>query len=117
MIIQSTAGGLKIPNAALPFQVDVRQDVPDEGKGPGGERGRGVQTAARDGPGSKARGVWVLKDQTPVRVPVTLGISDGNFTVVLSGGLKEGDPVIVESSASPAKNSASSRFGPPGFLR
>jgi len=110
-------GVLKIPNAALRFKWTSDKTSQTKGTGAGVGAGRGVQTAAGDGPGSRARGVWVLKDQTPVRVPVTLGISDGNFTVVFSGGLKEGDAVIVESSASPAKNSASPRFGPPGFLR
>jgi hypothetical protein len=47
---------------------------------------------------------------------VKLGISDGNDTAVLAGGLKEGDQVIVEAAA-PAKNNASPRVGPPGFFR
>jgi len=110
-------GVLKIPNAALRFK--WTSDKAPQPKGPGAGMGavRGVQTAAGEGNGSRARGVWVLKDQTPVRVPVTLGISDGNFTVVLSDGLREGDLVIVESSASPSKNNTPQRFGPPGFLR
>jgi HlyD family secretion protein len=112
IITDALQGVLKVPNAALRFK--WTQDKASSPKGTGA--GRGVQAAAGEANGSKTRGVWVLKDQKPARLPVTLGISDGNFTVVLSGGLQEGDQVIIESSA-PAKNSAAPRVGPPGFLR
>jgi HlyD family secretion protein len=38
----------------------------------------------------------VLEDNKPKRVPVTVGISDGLSSEVLSGDLKEGQQVIVE---------------------
>ncbi|WP_448205056.1 efflux RND transporter periplasmic adaptor subunit [Azospirillum sp. sgz302134] len=46
--------------------------------------------------GETARTVWVPGAQgTPVGVPVRLGISDGSFTEVVSGGLAAGQDVIV----------------------
>ena len=40
--------------------------------------------------------VWILENGKPQRVSVTQGISDGNYTEVDSGDLKEGQQVIVE---------------------
>ena len=58
--------------------------------------------------------VWVPDTSgTPRSVNVRLGISDGSFTELLGGELKEGDAVIVGSSgAAPATTkSAAPRFG------
>jgi HlyD family secretion protein len=74
------ANVLKVPNAALRF------------------RPPGV-------PGSTAPVVWVLGDDgRPVAVPVTLGITDGTATEIVSGDLAAGRAVLVglESGASPA---------------
>lgn len=56
-----------------------------------------LETArARFAGGGGQRGVvWVLRDGQPVAVPVQIGASDGSFTEVLSGELREGDQVIV----------------------
>jgi HlyD family secretion protein len=67
---------LKIPNAALRFK-------PSEY----------VKTAAQQ----KGAGVWTIEQDKPKRIPVSLGISDGNYTEILSAGLKEGQDLIVES--------------------
>ncbi|MFH2012342.1 MAG: efflux RND transporter periplasmic adaptor subunit [Pseudomonadota bacterium] len=42
-------------------------------------------------------GVWILKDEKPKRITVKTGISDGNHTELLSGKIREGQEVIVES--------------------
>jgi HlyD family secretion protein len=40
--------------------------------------------------------VWVVgPDGKPLAVPVRLGITDGTYTEVATGDLKEGQPVIV----------------------
>lgn len=39
--------------------------------------------------------VWVLRDGKPVRVPVITGATDGSYTEVIGGELKEGDLVIT----------------------
>jgi multidrug efflux pump subunit AcrA (membrane-fusion protein) len=40
--------------------------------------------------------VWVLENGKPKRVGITPGISDGAFTEVAAGDLKEGQQTIVE---------------------
>ena len=75
-----------------------------------GAAGVGRPPAGREGKIANVQGIWVLDGRTPRRVPVTLGISDGNNTAVLAGGLKEGDLVIVEELGKAKKNSQS---GPP----
>ena len=49
-----------------------------------------------DGRGGASGAVWGLRaDGEPRRLTVRLGITDGNFTEVLDGALKEGQEVIV----------------------
>lgn len=46
--------------------------------------------------GGGGRGVvWVLRDGEPVAVPVRTGATDGSYTEILGGALKEGDEVIT----------------------
>jgi HlyD family secretion protein len=45
----------------------------------------------------KGSGVWILEQGNPKRVPISIGISDGNYTELVSGGIKEGQELIVES--------------------
>ena len=67
---------LKIPNAALRFKP--------------AEKGKpAVQ--------QKGSGVWILEQGNPKRIPISIGISDGNYTELVSGGIKEGQELIVES--------------------
>ena len=72
--------------------------------------------AARDrGKGKPPAGqqVHVLgKDGKPAAVPVKTGVSDGTFTLVVEGDLKEGDTLIV-GEAPKKRNSASG--SPPGM--
>jgi HlyD family secretion protein len=67
---------LKIPNAALRFKPDEK-----------------VKTALQQ----KGAGVWILEQGKAKRVPVSLGISNGNYTELVSGNIKEGQELIVES--------------------
>lgn len=94
VIVAEAKGVLKIPNAALRFRP-------------------AVQGRARPEKGS---GVWIVQDRKAVRVPVKLGISDGSYTELLSGNLKGGEAVIVES-ASASKGQATSGHRPRMFFR
>jgi HlyD family secretion protein len=105
IITATAAGALKIPNAALRFKWTADQ-IPDRGKG--GALAGGPPPVA-GGDGQKKQGVWILRDQKPRRVAIATGISDGNFTVVLSGNLQEGDAVILEALGSAKKTEP--RFG------
>jgi len=69
---------LKIPNAALRF-------VPSE---------KGIEKNVQ-----KGLGIWILEKDNPKRIPIVTGISDGNYTELVSGALKEGQEVIIESLA------------------
>ncbi len=67
---------LMIPNAALRFM-------------PAGKY--------KAGAGQRGYGVWIIKKGKPVRIKVKTGISDGNYTELISGDIKEGQEVIVGS--------------------
>jgi len=110
IITASSQGVLKIPNAALRFKWTV-QKAPDRGKGGGAAGGA---PAAGEQDGQKRQGVWILEGQNPRRIPIKAGISDGNYTAVLSGDLKEGDAVIVEATGAAKKTET--RIGGRGFF-
>jgi HlyD family secretion protein len=46
----------------------------------------------------RVRTIYVLRDDKPVPVRVTLGPTDRRFTAVLAGELREGDLVITASA-------------------
>jgi HlyD family secretion protein len=82
LIISIEKDVLKIPNASLRFR------PPEKGAPVPGKKSE-----------KKRPGVWILENGKPKRVPVTLGISDGSYTEIVSGDLKEGQELIVESLA------------------
>lgn len=83
IVLAEKSNVLMVPNAALRF----RPVEKDKGRGP-----------------QKGPGVWVLEQGKPKRVPVTIGDSDGNYTELVSGDLKEGQNVILEA---PSKGKSS----------
>ena len=95
---------LKVPNAALRFKLAVgrpeRVSVP---AGPAAERPQGGKPGSSDDttrPGrDKAKAsVWVTHaDGEPTPVELKTGVTDGTFTEVVEGPLKEGDEVITGS--------------------
>ncbi|MGB9713193.1 MAG: efflux RND transporter periplasmic adaptor subunit [Dissulfurimicrobium sp.] len=81
IITKSRKDVLMVPNTALRFKPPGLS-----GKKAGGQ-------AVPKGPG-----VWVLDGNgRPVRIAITTGITDGTYTEVTSGRLKEGDMVITEA--------------------
>jgi len=104
---------LRVPNAALRFRPPPemlaalgrgsaspgRVAGRDGGGGGGGSRGASSPDASAGG-----RSLWVLRDGKPAPAQVTVGVSDGTFTEVLSGPLQPGDAVLtgVESAGRPA---------------
>ncbi len=112
IITRQEKGVLTVPNAALRF----KWQPPAATSGRAGATtaaGTPAPPAVRSGNAAKASGVWVLDGKTPRRLPLTLGISDGNQTAVLAGELKEGDAVIVEATGQPRKSPQS---GGPRFF-
>jgi len=100
IILADKKGVLRIPNAALRFRPAEK----------GAEREKGKEGLAQKGPG-----VWVLENKKPKRTDIATGISDGNYTEILSGGLKEGIGVIVQATGG-EKKSSTPPVGP-GFIR
>lgn len=82
VITASRENVLKIPNAALRFRLS---------------EGRKESATPEQGRQERGRRVWALESGKPKRLKVTTGISDGTFTELVSGGLNEGQELIVES--------------------
>jgi HlyD family secretion protein len=79
IITSVKTGVLRIPKAALRFS-------------PGSPEKNRTARQQQKGPA-----VWIVENNTPKRIPVTVGISDGNNSELVSGEVKEGQEVIVES--------------------
>ncbi len=89
IIVSSKKDILRISNTALRFR------PPSEKR----------DLTAKKGKGS---GVWVLENKKLKRIAITTGISDGTYTELLSGEIREGQEVIVESLEKPKNQSQSS---------
>ena len=97
--VKKYANVLKIPNAA------IRYRPADRAKDGGGATGK-----RKDSPGQR---VYTLgKNGKPVAVTVKTGVSNGSFTELLEGNLKEGDVVITGEAP---KESSASGGSPPGM--
>jgi HlyD family secretion protein len=81
IIITTREDVLRVPNAALRFRMGDR----DGGQGQPG-------TAEKKGPA-----VWSLQNGRPNRLSLTTGISDGIYTEIADGELREGQMLIIES--------------------
>ncbi|WP_315702621.1 MULTISPECIES: efflux RND transporter periplasmic adaptor subunit [unclassified Bradyrhizobium] len=88
IIVDQRSNVLRVPNQALRY----------------------VPTGTVLGDTKQAR-VWVLRDGSPVPVPVTVGLDDDEFTEIVHGDLKVEDRVIVAEQRNSAK--ARSRVPPP----
>jgi HlyD family secretion protein len=73
VVVDRREEALRVPNAALRF------------------RPSGLGAAAE----SPSEQVFVLRDGTPVSVPIEVGLDDESHTEVVSGGLRPGDMVIT----------------------
>ena len=93
---------LKVPSSALRFKPKTDKEKGAKGGGTEGVGRKGGARKQGDGMGGPSgvpgQSVYLLKgeDQAPVRVSITTGITDGSFVEVVSGGIEEGDDVIIE---------------------
>ncbi|ABC82742.1 efflux RND transporter periplasmic adaptor subunit [Anaeromyxobacter dehalogenans] len=118
---------LRVPNAALRFRPPPGLKRPAQGaqaQEAAAPAGQGARAAARPdrsgGDGARARPdggrtVWVLRGEArdPVAVAVQTGITDGSATELVSGDLREGDPVVTDATG----GGASTRQGGGGAMR
>jgi HlyD family secretion protein len=89
---------LRIPNAALRFK-------------PAEVKGKSEKTP--DKQRMKGTKVWILENDKPKPAKVTIGLSDGNYTEISAGELKEGQDIITDSLNNKTTSSSSR---PPGFM-
>jgi len=78
---------LIVPNAAMRFN-PVAPPVDGDWRRPG----RAVRMQPR---------VFKLEDGRPVEAPIEPGLTDGSFTEIRSGDLREGDAVVIEQISGP----------------
>lgn len=83
IVVEETGAALKVPNAALRFR----------------PQGRTSDDRQSTGFSSESKTVWVERKPGEAKpVTVTIGKSDDSGTQILSGGLTQGDPVIIGTS-------------------
>ena len=109
IIVAKKAGVLRIPNAALRFRPPEK-----DSKRPAAPPEKESRRATG---GPRGYNVWTMADGKPKQIPVTIGISDGIFTEIASGEVREGQEIIVESLAKDAKKTNNQQAGPPRFPR
>ncbi len=102
---------LKVPNAALRVKMT--------GAANGAKTGSGAKTAGAKENGKGAQVVWILPEskdpaQVPMRVPVTVGLSDGSWTAV-SGDLADGDLVVTGNRSGTTAANAKANIPPRMF--
>ncbi len=114
VMIAHKEGALRIPNAVLRYRPEfaktavnngvVKEEKRSQKREASGERGTGVQKRenrqSEQGEERKPARVWVLSSGgQPMPVSIILGITDGTFSEVVSGDLKEGAELIVEETS------------------
>ena len=93
--VGSRSDALRLPNAALRYRPTIPQ----------GEEGAAEAPAASD-----TDRIWVPgAGNHPRPVDVKVGISNGQYSEILAGALKEGDPVIIGTNGAGPTNGQSRR--------
>jgi HlyD family secretion protein len=105
IIITTRPAVIRITNAAMRFRFSERPARAASAPNAAAKTNAGA-------PEKKGPAVWVLENGKPRRVSIEPGISDGSYTEIVSGDLKEGQAVIVESLK---KNSTQTQSAPRMF--
>ena len=99
IILEERKKILSLPNTALRFRpTDKKQD-----------RKEGMKKA-------QGASVWILDKKEPRRIEIKTGISDGRYTEIVFGSLKENQEVIVEASGG-SNGSTGQQQSIPRFIR
>lgn len=108
--VEHIDNALLVPNAALRFQ-PTTTGAASSGRSGGllsmllPRRPRRERPAESTGGGPPTQRVWVLEDGHPAPLRITTGSTDGVHTVVTSGDVTEGLPLIVDVVANGAQRS------------
>jgi HlyD family secretion protein len=103
---------LKVPSAALRF--NPQAFLPTTNK-PAAQNGQPAAKQTNKGAVSKREDrIWVLREKTPVAIPVKVGITDGQFTEVSGEGLSEGLEILVGVEEAKAASNGNTRLRVPG---
>ena len=121
---------LKVPNAALRFRpTNIERTRQSSGANSGQRQNRAQRNADGNGEqsenrltpstapvvGGQTRLVWILgQDGKPQPRRITVGLSDGSATEVVSGNLQEGDVVIIGETVSGQSRTQTTQQAP-GF--
>lgn len=105
ILIDKREGVLKVPNAALRFR------PADERAPAAGKKGAGGKKAAQRAPAGQV--VWVLDagSKKPRAISVETGLSDGTYTEVSGGDLKQGDRVVTAAFSKKSETPAAAAPG------
>jgi HlyD family secretion protein len=103
ILVAHKEGVLKITNAALRFRPEfAKKEETGEKRNGDLSKGQKLSGSAKSsqGEGKLTGRVWVLSPEgKPKPIPIVLGITNGTFSEVVSGDLKEGTEVIVEENS------------------
>lgn len=94
---------LLVPNAALRFTPSTTASAqPRRGLVgslmPGPPPDNSAQSAVTKSKGNSQQ-VWTLTNGNPLAIPVTVGVTDGRFTEIVGGDLREGMQAITDNAA------------------
>ena len=101
----SRENALLVPNTALRFTPSTTAST-QAGRGlvgslmPGPPSDNSSQRTVTNSKGNLQQ-VWVLANGNPLATPVTVGVSDGRFTEIVSGSVKQGMLVITDNVVPP----------------
>jgi HlyD family secretion protein len=102
IVVEKVADATMVPNAALRFSPPAGTENADKRNFlqkilPGMPRLR--RPSSPHAASGADRAVWMLVDQSPEEVTVTVGPSDGKRTQIVKGALEPGQAVIVDTAS------------------
>jgi HlyD family secretion protein len=107
--VKEVADALLVPNAALRFVPPTRSNGKNEARGGGSvltrlfprpRSGSQNRKEVSDLGAKKNQQVWTVRQGSLTPIPVTIGASNGTFTEIVSGDLRPGLELVVDSVAS-----------------
>ena len=94
---------LLVPNAALRFTPATPAGAPPKGGLMDSLLPHPPAEKSAQGAATKTKGisqqVWALVDRNPLAIPVTVGVTDGRFTEITGGDIKEGMQAITDNAS------------------